>query len=102
MFQSGAVLSPGPVTGSLLVTETMRQTGLGSQLSLARAVRVMGSRWWFAGLRSGGSTVNERMLGGVRSVTLSRAVAALVLPAASVTVTCTANTPKPTTVPAAG
>jgi high-affinity K+ transport system ATPase subunit B len=32
--QSGEVLSPGPVAGSLLVMETIRLTGAGSQLSV--------------------------------------------------------------------
>src|SRR6266542_144069 len=102
MFQSGLVLSPGPVTGSLLVTETIWQTGLASQLSDATAVSVTGTRWWLAGARLSVSAVNELMVGAVRSTTLSRTVQRVALPASSVTQTCTSAWPRPSKVPAAG
>ena len=44
MTQSGLVLPlPGPKTGSLAVTETIRQFGKGRQLSVAETVIEMGT-----------------------------------------------------------
>src|SRR5256885_1274559 len=100
--QSGLVLSPGPVTGSLLLIETMRHTGDASQLSVAETLIVTGTILPLAGKRTLGLAFRELITGGVVSATVNVVVQVLRLPAASVTMIVITCMPGPTSVPAVG
>src|SRR5258708_20692969 len=102
MIQSGVVLSPGPVTGSSLLTETIWQTGAGSQLSVADTETTTGTIWWFGCESTFGLVVTELITGAVVSATINVVVQVLLLPAASIAVTVITWLPIPTRVPAAG
>src|SRR6185369_6890974 len=101
MIQSGVVLSPGPVTGSSLLTETIWQTGAGSQLSVADTYTTTGTIWWFGCERTFGLAVTELIVGAVVSATVKVVAQVLVLPASSVAITVITWLPIPTRVPAA-
>ena len=84
--QSGEVLSPWPVMGSLLAMEIILETGAESQLSEAETFTVIGTIWWFLCEILFGVAVTDWINGAVESTTLSPTVQAAELPAASVTV----------------
>src|SRR5262245_52141500 len=72
MIQSGANFpKPGPVTGSLLLTEVIRQVGLPPQLSVAVAVTVTGTSLWFGGQSTLGDAVKLVITGGSTSLTVT-------------------------------
>ena len=80
----------GRVTGSLLVMETICDTGAESQLSEAKTFSVTGSIWWFFWETTLGVDVKETMVGAVESTTLKFTVQLALFWAASATVTLTA------------
>src|SRR5262249_51884361 len=60
--------SPRPLSGSLLVIDTSRMTGLASQVSVATIVTVIATSLWFEGKSCAGDTLTDRF-GGVVSTT---------------------------------
>jgi hypothetical protein len=60
--------------GSLLLTETIRQSALGSQLSVALAAMVTGIRRWFGGHNEFGVALTALIFGVVVSTTVTVAV----------------------------
>lgn len=63
--QSGAVSpSPVPLTGSLLLTAVILQTGAAPQLSDAEADTITGIILWFGGQRTFGLAVTLLIVGG--------------------------------------
>src|SRR6185503_6271376 len=99
--QSGEVLSPRPVTGSLLVIDLIRTTGAGSTLSVAVTETTTGTIV-SSSVRRLGSTEIEVITGAVRSTTVKVVVQVPTLPAGSTARTVTVCTPRPRRVPAAG
>src|SRR5258708_33037990 len=102
MTHSGLELLLAGASGSLLATEMIRLTGVGSQWSVAATEIVTGTSLWFAGLICSGLAVIESIWGGVASETVRTTAQVVALPAASDTVSVIKLVPKPTTVPAAG
>ena len=94
--QSGAVSpSPVPLTGSLLATDVILQTGAAVQLSEVVAETVTGTILWFGGHRVLGLAVTLVMVGGVVSTTVTVAEQEADAPLLSVAVRVTPVLPKP-------
>src|SRR5688500_2176064 len=99
--QSGEVLSPRPLTGSLLVIDTMRDSREVSALSVAVTETATGTIWLFSTSRLG-STHTAVIVGAVTSTTLKVVVQVATLPSGSTAWIVTVCTPTPRAVPAAG
>jgi len=87
MIQSEIVSpSPRPLTGSLLLTLEIAQSGLESQLSMAVAETLTRTILWFGGQRASGLALTFWMTGGVVSATSMVCAQLLSLPQESVAV----------------
>ena len=93
--QSGAVSpSPNPLTGSLLLTEVILQTGAPLQASDAETVTATGTILWFGGQSTFGLAVTLMIFGGVVSLTVTTTISDAVPPLLSFTVSVTVCVPR--------
>src|SRR5258708_16047775 len=99
MIHSGLELLLAGASGSLLTTEMIRLTGVGSQWSVAATEIVTGTSLWFAGLICAGLAVIESIWGGVASETVRTTAQVVPLPPASATAILIKLFPNPTPLP---